>query len=92
MVRLFVISFIFEIFISQQKCVFFRASKKRKVFSEPILYEASQEKASGVMTFSDYSQFDMYQQKETELTQLGLTQDEVELKMVDCGLLSKVCK
>ncbi len=71
--------------------VFFRASKKRKVFSEPILYEDSQEKASGVMTLSDYSKFDMYQQKEAELTQLGLTQVEVELKMVDCGLLSKVC-
>ena len=71
---------------------FHGASKKRKVFSEPILYEASQEKASGVMTLSDYSKFDLYQQKETELTQLGLTQDEVELKMVDCGLLSKSSK
>ena len=58
------------------------------MFSEPILYQASQ--ASGVMTLSDYSKNDMYQQKEAEFIQLGLTQDEVELKMVDCGLLSKV--
>lgn len=43
------------------------------------------------MTLKDYSKNDMYQQKEAEFIQLGLTQDEVELKMVDCGLLSKVC-
>ena len=67
----------------------FSVSKRKKVFSEPILYQASQ--ASGVMTLSDYSKNDMYQQKEAEFIQLGLTQDEVELKMVDCGLLSKVC-
>ena len=72
----------------------FRASKRRKVFSEPVLYKTTQEKTSGVMTLSDYSKFNVYQQKEAEYTQLGLTQEEVELKMVDCGLLSKVhtCK
>ena len=61
------------------------------MFSEPILYEASQKKASGILTLGDYSKFDLCQQKETELTQLGLTRDEVELKLVDCGMLNKVC-
>ena len=60
------------------------------MFTEPIIHDASQEKASGVMTLSDYSKFDRYQQKEAEFTQLGLTGDEVKLKMTDCGLLSKV--
>ncbi|XP_028400022.1 RNA-binding protein 41-like isoform X2 [Dendronephthya gigantea] len=68
---------------------FHGASRKRKAFTEPIIHDTSQEKASGVMTLSDYNKFDTYQQKEAEFTQLGLTGDEVKLKMADYGLLRK---
>lgn len=77
--------------ISFNTRVCFRAAKKRKLFSEPVVYDVSQEKTSGVMSLNDYNKFDVLQQKETELAQMGLTKEEVELKMVDCGLLNKVC-
>ena len=67
-----------------------RASKKRKLFTEPVVYDSSQEKASGFMTLSNYNKFDVLKEKEAELTGMGLTKDEVKLKMVDCGLLNEV--
>ncbi|XP_046852262.1 RNA-binding protein 41-like [Xenia sp. Carnegie-2017] len=68
-----------------------RASKKRKLFTEPVVYDSSQEKASGFMTLSNYNKFDVLKEKEAELTGMGLTKDEVKLKMVDCGLLNEDC-
>lgn len=67
-------------------------SRKRKSFCDPIVYENSNEKASGVMTLTEYNKFDVCKQKEEELSQLGLDPDEVELKMIDSGLVSKESK
>lgn len=68
----------------------FRESRKRKSFCEPIVYENSNEKTRGVMTLTEYNKVDIRKQKEEELNQLGLDQDEVELKMIDSGLVAKV--
>ena len=65
-------------------------SRKRKSFCAPIVYSSSNEKASGVMTLTEYNKFDVCQQKVEELSQLGLDPDEVELKMVDSGLVQQV--
>ena len=42
------------------------------------------------MTLTEYNKLDVRKQKEEELSQLGLDQDEVELKMINSGLVAKV--
>lgn len=76
----------------QTNVTFQSESRKRKLFCEPIVYNNSNEKTSGVMTFTEYNHFDIRKQKEQELSQLGLNQDEVELKMIDSGLVTKNSK
>ena len=65
-------------------------SRKRKAFSEPVIYDNSDEKASGVMTLTSYNELDVYRQREEEFTQLGLDRDEVQLAMNDCGFPNQV--